>query len=69
MHLAKYRNVRELDVPDPSAPQNLQLTLETANSTTEGHAYVLHSGESAKLTIKNMQEPESSRPQRLGKAC
>lgn len=62
VHLAKYRNVRELDVPDPSAPQNLQLTLETANGATEGRAFVLRPGESAKLTIKNVQGPNPADP-------
>jgi hypothetical protein len=62
VHLAKYRNVRELDVPDPSAPQNLQLALETANGATEGRAYVLRPGERARLIIKNVQEPNPANP-------
>ncbi len=62
VHLAKYRNVRELDVPDPSAPQNLQLTLETAGGATEGRAHIMRPGERARLTIKNLQQPNPADP-------
>lgn len=64
VHLAKYRNVQGLDVPDASAPQNLQVTLEPVGGAgaQDGRALVLRPGDRVVLTIKNLLTPNPADP-------
>ena len=62
VHLAKYANVRELDVADKGAPQVLEVTLTGAQSGADGAAPIYRAGDKVTLTIKNTQEPNPADP-------
>jgi hypothetical protein len=64
VHLAKYRNVRALDVPDASAPQILEVTVAPVDGagSQDGRALVLRPGDWAVLTFKNLLPPNPADP-------
>lgn len=60
VHLAKYRNVQDLTVANPSAQKMLQV--ELVEATNPAGATFFHPGESAKLKITNQQPPNPANP-------
>ncbi len=67
VHLSKYANVRELDVPDKSAPQNIEIAISGAQSVTDGSAPTYRDGDRVKLTITNTQQPNPADPNDPGR--
>lgn len=61
IHLAKYRNVQELDVANPSARQMVRVELLGA-SDTAGATPIFHPGDRAKFKITNLQTPNPMDP-------
>jgi len=63
VHLAKYRNVQDLDMPDPVARGKLQVTLQgTRSAAAFGEAPIFRPGERVKLVIRNTQSPDPYDP-------
>ncbi len=60
VHLAKYHNVRDLDLPNAAARAKLQVTLEAARpiAAPGGEAPIFKPKERVKLVIRNAQEPD-----------
>ena len=50
VHLSKYANVRELDVPDKGAAQFLEVSVTGAQSGADGSAPIYRDGDKVKLT-------------------
>jgi len=61
IQLAKYRNVQDLDVTNPSARQLLRVELLGA-SDTAGETPVFHPGDRVKFKITNTQAPNPADP-------
>lgn len=55
VHLAKYRNVQLLDIPDPNLRQKLKVTVTSAAPTDA--TGIFHPGDQLKLAITNTQSP------------
>ena len=63
VHLAKYRNVQALDVPDAAARQKLQVRLTGPSpASAEGGTSVFRPGEMGALSITNTQQPNPADP-------
>lgn len=63
VHLAKYRNVQDLDMPDPAMRAKLEVELAGAVSAAEsGGAPIFQPGDRVKLRIKNTQQPNPANP-------
>lgn len=61
VHLAKYRSVQDLDVPDPAARQKLRVAISGA-SDNAGETPIFRPGDRVKLKITNLQEPNPDNP-------
>jgi len=61
IQLAKYRNVQDLDVANPSARQLLRVELLGA-SDTAGETPIFHPGDRVKFKISNTQTPNPADP-------
>ncbi len=62
VHLAKYRNVQSLDMPDPKMRQKLAVELVGASASTPAAAGIdelpaFRPGDTIKLSVKNTQTP------------
>jgi hypothetical protein len=62
VHLAKYRNVQGLDMPDPATRAKLKVELTTDRPAAGGAAPVLRPGDTATLKITNTQAPNPANP-------
>src|SRR5262249_10705997 len=63
VHLAKYRNVQGLDMPDPASGAKLKVELTTDRPASGGAAPVLRPGDKAVLRITNSQPPNPANPE------
>jgi hypothetical protein len=62
VHLAKFRNVQGLDMPDPATRAKLKVELTTDRPAAGGGAPVLRPGDTAMLKITNTQARNPANP-------
>ncbi len=63
VHVAKYRNVMALEMPDVSMRQKLEVSLVgTPSGGATGRVRIFHPGDKAVLQIRNTQQPNPADP-------